>query len=99
VLDHYDHAIRLIGADQVAVGSDADLHGYDAIDEKPLAELKSVFKPSYGFRDKLDIEGLDHPRKVFDLTEGLLRRGHSTADVKAILGGNAIRVLGEIWRE
>jgi hypothetical protein len=42
------------------------------------------------------VKGLDHPKRMFDLTEGLTRRGYSDTDIKSILGGNAVRVLGEI---
>jgi len=34
---------------------------------------------------------------MFNLTEGLIPRGYSDANVKMILGGNAVRVLSEIW--
>lgn len=34
---------------------------------------------------------------MFDLTDGLIRRGNSNADIKLILGGKAMRVLGNIW--
>jgi len=53
---------------------------------------------SYGFREKIDIEGLDHPKRMFDLTEGLIRRKYSDAEIEGILGGNFIRVLSEIWK-
>jgi membrane dipeptidase len=43
--------------------------------------------------------GLDHPKRMFDLTEGLIARGYSDADIKMILGGNAVRVLSTIWSE
>ena len=32
--------------------------------------LRAAYKNSYAFRDKIDIEGLDHPKRMFDLTEG-----------------------------
>ena len=51
------------------------------------------------FRDKIDIEGLDHPKKVFDLTDALIRRGYGDDDIRAILGDNFKRVLGEIWSQ
>ena len=34
---------------------------------------------------------------MFDLADGLIARGYSDAEIKLILGGNAIRVLGKIW--
>jgi membrane dipeptidase len=34
---------------------------------------------------------------LFDLTDGLIRRGYSDADIELILGGNFKRVLGKIW--
>jgi len=46
---------------------------------------------------KITVPGLDHARRMFDLTEGLIRRGYSDADIKLMLGGNAVRVLTEIW--
>ena len=43
------------------------------------------------------IEGLDHPKRTYDLTEGLIRRGYNDADIEGILGGNFKHVLSEIW--
>lgn len=61
-------------------------------------QLKAGYKKaSYAFRGRIDIEGLDHPKKMYDLTEGLIRRGYSDADIRAVLGENFRRTLGEIW--
>ena len=43
------------------------------------------------------MDGLAHPKRMLDLTEGLIRRGYGDADIHMILGGNAMRVLGAIW--
>jgi membrane dipeptidase len=96
-LDHFDHVRDLVGVEHLGVGSDIDLHGYDAMPPDDYARLKAAYKGSYAFRDKIDIEGIDHPRRMFDVTEGLLRRGYGDDDVRAVLGGNFQRVLGEIW--
>lgn len=43
-----------------------------------------------------DIEGLNHARRVYELTEGLIRRGYSDHDIALMLGGNFERVLGAV---
>jgi membrane dipeptidase len=97
VLDHFDHVRQLIGPEHLGVGSDIDLYGYDAMPPELNKQLRAAYKGSYGFREKIDIEGLNHPKRIFDLTEGLIRRKYSHADVEGILGGNFERVLSQIW--
>lgn len=97
-LDHFDYVAKMIGVEHVGVGSDMDLDGYDALPANEYKQLKDSYKGSYAFRDKIDIEGLDHPKRMFDLTEGLIRRTYSDADISSILGGNFIRVLPDCWR-
>jgi membrane dipeptidase len=75
VLDHFDHAVRLVGVEHVGVGSDFDLDAH----------------PAY------DIPGLNHSNRIYELTEGLLRRGYTNAHLSLILGGNFQRALQQIW--
>ncbi len=96
-LNHFDHVAKLVGAEHLGVGSDIDLDGYDDMPPEINRQLRAGYKGSYGFRDKIDIEGIDHPKRMFDLTEGLIRRKYSDKEIEGILGGNFKRVLGEIW--
>ena len=96
VLDHFDHVAKLVGVEYVGVGSDIDLDGYDKLPPVLHRRMLSGYKenaPEYG-----DIPGLNHPQRMFDLTEGLIRRGYSDAQVEAMIGGNWRRCLAEIWR-
>jgi membrane dipeptidase len=97
VLDHFDHVAKLVGPEHLGVGSDIDLDGYDDMPAEANKQLRAGYKGSYGFREKIDIEGLDHPKRMFDLTEGLIRRKYTDAQIEGILGGNFQRVLTGIW--
>ena len=76
VLNHFDHAAKLVGVEHVGLGSDTDLDGRGP---------------------QSDIAGLNHANRVFELTEGLIRRGYTDAQIALILGGNFARALNEIW--
>jgi membrane dipeptidase len=83
VLNHFDRVARLVGVEHVGLGSDLDL---DALD------------PQTGrVRARYDVRGLTPARRVFDLTEGLIRRGYTDGAIELILGGNFRRALTEIW--
>ena len=97
VLDHFDHVKKLIGPQHLGVGSDIDLYGYDSMPPEMNKQLRAGYKGSYAFREKIDVEGLNHPKRMFDLTEGLIRRKYSDTEIEGILGGNFKRVLSEIW--
>jgi membrane dipeptidase len=97
LLDHFDHVAKLIGPEHLGVGSDIDLYGYDRMPPELNKQLRAGYKGSYGFREKIDIEGVNHPKRMFDLAEGLIRRKYSDKDIQGILGGNFARVLAQIW--
>ncbi len=83
VLSHFDHVARLVGVEHVGLGSDVDLEAIDAASGRPLAVYQ--------------IRGMTPGRRVFQLADGLLRRGYSEASVRLVLGGNFARALGDIW--
>ncbi len=97
VLDHFDYITKMVGVEHVGVGSDMDMDGYDDMPEAALKGLKAGYKDSYAFRDKLDADDFNHPKRIFDLTDGLVRRGYSDENIRLILGGNFKRTLKEIW--
>ncbi|MBC9032265.1 membrane dipeptidase [Sphingomonas sp. JC676] len=97
IVDHIDHVVKLVGVDHVGIGSDADLNGYEDMPPEMYAQLKAAYKASYAFRDKIDTDGYDHPQKIYDLTEELIRRNYSDANIAAILGGNFRRLLASTW--
>jgi len=97
VVDHIDHVVKLVGIDHVGIGTDADLNGYDDVSPEMNKQLRGSYKDSYAFREKIDVDGFDHPLKMYNLTEELIRRNYSDANIQAILGGNFLRLLTSTW--
>jgi membrane dipeptidase len=46
---------------------------------------------------KFDLDGIDYRKKIYDLTEGLVRRHYSSRNIELILGANFERALSQIW--
>ena len=101
VLDHVDHVRKIAGVQHIAIGSDMDMVG----NPNPIGGGRDPrTQPNFGrykYHEDTDgsitVKGLDHPKRMFDLTEGLIRRGYSDTDIGLIIGGNAVRVLTGIW--
>lgn len=83
LLDHFDHVRKLAGAEHVGLGSDLDV--------APHASRGAAARRLYSIR------GLDPVARVFQIADGLLRRGWRRDDVELVLGGNFRRALEAIW--
>jgi membrane dipeptidase len=70
IINHIDHAVKLVGADHVGLGSDFD--GADM---------------PYGMEDVSDLP---------QITNALLAKGYTAADVRKILGGNTLRLMQDV---
>jgi membrane dipeptidase len=79
LLDHFDHVARVAGAEHVGLGSDTDLTA--------IVPGTGRANPVYAIR------GLDPRIRVFQIVDGLLRRGWADGDLRLMLGGNFLRAL------
>jgi membrane dipeptidase len=97
-INHIDHIANLVGIEHVGIGSDTDLSQQDGVDdEAKRLQFARSGQEQYRWRERTEIDGLDHPRRLYDITEGLVRRGYSDAHIRLVLGGNWQRVLGQVW--
>lgn len=106
-LDHYDYLIKLVGAEHAGIGTDFDLDTDDG--RVPFEERKKMFVDTTGERFKkyrmhsnenylIGVEGINHPKRIFDIVEGFIRRGYSDETIEMILGKNFIRVVKATWK-
>ncbi len=104
VVDHIDHLIKLVGPQHVGIGSDLDMAGL--ANPLPRSGAPSVMnQPNFSrygayFADNggAHVDGLNHPKRVFDLTEAMVKRKYSDETIRLVLGGNFTRVLSATWK-
>jgi membrane dipeptidase len=91
---HLEYAVDLVGIDHVGVSTDFSFDYADFVEE--------VTRNPHLFDDNYTRWGTIQwmpPETLLTLGEHLTRRGWSTADVQAVMGGNFYRVAECAWRE
>lgn len=96
-LDHIDHAVSIVGADKVGIGTDF------AEPYPPLAEkMNQEVVESLGFEAKHAIDfnrgtkGYRNWRDFINFSRGLVSRGYKDEEIQGILGGNFLRIFREV---
>jgi membrane dipeptidase len=96
-LDHVDHAVKVMGADKVGIGTDL-AEGYKPLENKMNREVleKLGFREEHMADFTSRIEGYRGIQDFINLARGLVSRGYNDEEVKGILGGNFLRLFKEV---
>jgi len=95
-LRHLDYMVEMIGPDHVGIGLDVG----QSRTEEDVNRLNTRFPeflkdlPPLSLRFNSD---LNTPDKTPKITEALVKRGYSEADIRNILGLNFLRVFEQVW--
>lgn len=105
LIRHIEHALDVCGEDHIGIGTDNPLMGY-AVDDRTRAEHRRFYEE----RVRLGIAAPGEAADVYNFVEGynsadrhdriaadLRGRGWSTARIEKLLGGNWVRLFGEVW--
>jgi membrane dipeptidase len=98
-MDHFQYCVDLVGIDHVAFGPDT-LYGDHVGLHRVFSHLLKLPAPSGApsFPRVEYVDGLENPTENFDNICGwLAQRGFSDNDARAVLGGNIMRALAQIW--
>jgi len=87
LLDHFEHAVEVAGADHVGLGPDFVREYFCMVGDVDGGMTEN------GVSFTATIEGLESVADLPQLTTAMLARGFPEATVRGILGGNFLRVL------
>lgn len=99
VMDHFEYCVDVMGIDAVAFGPDT-LYGDHVALHKAMAKNFSIAEAHGGptYEPVPYVAGMENPTECFFNVVGwLVKHGYSDVDIVKVLGGNAMRVLRQIW--
>lgn len=93
---HIAHAVNVMGADNVAIGSDRD-HRVVEMTDAYIAELKAEEGANFNEADwPLFINELNGPRRMEVVWDGVRKLGYPEATVEKIMGTNLRRIYQDV---
>jgi membrane dipeptidase len=105
LIRHIEHASKVCGEDHIGLGTDGPLFGYE-INEETRKRHREFFED----RKKKGISAPGEAADVLNMVEGyndvgrysslagdLRARGWTQARIDKLLGGNFVRLYGEVW--
>lgn len=102
VMDHFQYCVDLVGIDHVGFGPDTHfgdhvgLHGVFAKQLATRAAHLGSVAPEFPHVEY--VAGMENPAENFtNITGWLVKHGYSDEDIIKVIGGNALRVLKEVW--
>jgi membrane dipeptidase len=90
-----DHVVQLVGPEHVALGLD---YVFDSSEfDELIAKHPEIFPAELGYRVGMPMPMVE-PERIPEIGQALLDRGYGEAAVAGILGGNLIRLAGQVWK-
>ena len=97
-MEHFEYAVRLLGIDHVGFGPDTMFGDHVGLHRAYAAQL-SVTKVlgNKSFQPVAYVDGLENPADFSNIVRWLVKHGYSDEDIAKVMGGNALRVLKQVW--
>lgn len=103
VVRHLEHALQVCGEDHVGIGSDQGITPL-RVDDAFAAQFAAVAarRQAMGIAAPREdtppyVPELNTPRRMELLADRLAARGHPDRVIEKVLGGNFVRLFGEVW--
>lgn len=98
VMDHFEYCAELVGIEHVAFGPDTLYGDHVGLHTVFSHLLSGATAHAPAFEKVAYVDGLENPTENFENISGwLVQHGYSDDDIVAVLGGNILRALRDIW--
>ncbi len=99
-LDHIDHAVKIVGADKVGIGTDF-AEPYPPLGEKMNQEvIESLgFEARHAIDFNRATKGYRNWQDFINFSRELVLRGYKDDEIQGILGGNFLHIVREVVGE
>jgi membrane dipeptidase len=106
MLDMVDYMVNLMGIDHVTFGLDYDATMHGVISDEVAKKMYDQYvaagvwtADAYPAPPYYYPQGIEFPSTLYNLTDGLLKRGYSKEDIAKLWGGNWMRVMEQVWSD
>ena len=104
-MEHFEYIRALVGIDHVTVGPDTVYGDHVGLHDAYAAALSIAESraggdaaPATPYPKVAYVEGLENPTEgSTNLVRALVARGYSDEDITKVMGGNALRILEQVW--
>jgi membrane dipeptidase len=105
VVAHIEHALNVCGEDHVGIGSDLSITPIDGSDEywgkhREFVSRRieaGVAAPAEDPDVLFTVPDLNSHRRMELIADALSARGHNDRVIEKVIGGNWVRLCGEVW--
>jgi membrane dipeptidase len=97
VMDHFEYVKNLVGIDHVSFGTDVTYADHCAV-HKIISKELGVSETHIDCEEVKYVAGIENPTEAsHNIIRYLVKQGYSDEDISKVMGGNALRVLKEVW--
>jgi membrane dipeptidase len=105
-LRHLTHCLNVCGEDHVGIGSDLSITPLELTPEfrklhadfVKVRRARGISAPGENENVFNYVPDFNTPRRIDTVADRLAAAGHSGARIEKIIGGNWMRLLGEVWK-
>lgn len=100
VMEHFEYVKNLIGIDHVGFGVDGLYGDHVGVHHAFAAALSTseTAESQSSYTEVPFVWGLENPTEAsWNIVRWLVKHGYSEVDIAKVMGGNALRVMDEVW--